>query len=148
MTIIPDLARAVLDVRLVPDLEPEGAAAAIRRRLDEVGLGQVEVTMLDSYPWAKSDPTSGVAGAMRASYERLGRRAKPFPMAPWCAPFYVFDRILGIPWASGGLGHSGGAHAPDEFATVEGLKEHIIGVAEFCLAAAELVPVRQPEAVG
>ena len=35
-------------------------------------------------------------------------------MAPWCAPFYVFDRILGIPWVTGGVGHSGGAHAPDE----------------------------------
>ena len=148
MTIIPDRARAVLDVRLVPGLEPETAAGAVRRRLDEVGLGHVDVTMLDSYPWAKSDPASGVAAAMRASYERLGRRAMPFPMAPWCAPFYVFDRILGIPWASGGLGHSGGAHAPDEFATVEGLKEHIVGVAEFCLAAAELVPVREPQVVG
>jgi len=52
-------------------------------------------------------------------------------MAPWCAPFHVFDRVLGIPWASGGLGYSTGAHGPDEFASVEGLKEHILGVAEF-----------------
>jgi acetylornithine deacetylase/succinyl-diaminopimelate desuccinylase-like protein len=66
-------------------------------------------------------------------------------MAPWCAPFYIFDRILGIPWASGGLGYSGGAHAPDEFITVEGLKEHILGVAEFCLAFAKLAPVPAAE---
>jgi acetylornithine deacetylase/succinyl-diaminopimelate desuccinylase-like protein len=142
MTIIPDRARAVLDVRLVPDLEPEGAARAVRERLDEAGFGFVDVDMLDSYPWAKSDPHSPVGAAMRSSYERMGRRALPYPMAPWCAPFYVFDRILGIPWASGGLGHSGGAHAPDEFATVDGLREHIVGVAEFCLAFADLSPVR------
>lgn len=138
MTIIPDRARAVLDVRLVPDLEPESAARAIRERLDEAGFPFVDVEMLDSYPWAKAEPDNGVARAMRASYERLGHRVLPYPMAPWCAPFYIFDRILGIPWATGGLGHSGGAHAPDEFATVEGLKEHILGVAEFALAYAEL----------
>jgi acetylornithine deacetylase/succinyl-diaminopimelate desuccinylase-like protein len=148
MTIIPDRARAVLDVRLVPDLEPESAVKMLRERLDEAGFPFVEVEMLDSYPWAKSEPDSAVARAMRVSYERLGRQVLPYPMAPWCAPFYIFDRILGIPWASGGLGHSGGAHAPDEFVSVEGLKEHIMGVAEFCLAAADLVPVRKPEAVG
>jgi acetylornithine deacetylase/succinyl-diaminopimelate desuccinylase-like protein len=148
MTIIPDRARAVLDVRLVPDLEPDSAVRTIRERLDEAGFPFVEVEMLDSYPWAKAEPDSAVARAMRASYERVGRQVLPYPMAPWCAPFYIFDRILEIPWVTGGLGHSGGAHAPDEFASVEGLKEHIVGVAEFCLAAAELVPVRQPEAVG
>jgi acetylornithine deacetylase/succinyl-diaminopimelate desuccinylase-like protein len=148
MTIIPDRARAVLDVRLVPDLEPESAVRAIRERLDEVGFPFVDVDMLDSYPWAKAEPDSAVARAMRSSYERLGRRVLPYPMAPWCAPFYIFDRLLGIPWVTGGLGHSGGAHAPDEFATVEGLKEHIMGVAEFCLAAADLVPVREQEVVG
>jgi acetylornithine deacetylase/succinyl-diaminopimelate desuccinylase-like protein len=148
MTIIPDRARAVLDVRLVPDLEPESAVTTIRERLDEAGFGFVDVEMLDSYPWAKSEPDSSVARAMRSSYERLGHRVLPYPMAPWCAPFYIFDRILGIPWATGGLGHSGGAHAPDEFATVEGLKEHIKGVAEFCLAYTEpaLVPAGEREA--
>jgi acetylornithine deacetylase/succinyl-diaminopimelate desuccinylase-like protein len=137
MTIIPDRARAVLDVRLVPDLEPESAARAIRERLDEAGFPFVDVDMLDSYPWAKSRPDTAVARAMRTSYERVGHRVLPYPMAPWCAPFYIFDRILGIPWVTGGVGHSGGAHAPDEFATVEGLKDHILGVAEFCLAYAE-----------
>jgi len=131
------VARAVLDVRLVPDLEPDGATAAIRDHLDEQGFGMVEVKQLDSYPWSKADPDNAVAGAMRASYARLGRRPLPYPMAPWCAPFYVFDRILGLPWATGGLGYSNGAHGPDEFATVDGLKEHILGVAEFLLAFAD-----------
>jgi acetylornithine deacetylase/succinyl-diaminopimelate desuccinylase-like protein len=136
-TIMPDRARALLDVRLVPDLDPPGALAAIREHLDRAGLGHVEARETSSYLWAKADPGSAVARAMRVSYERLGRRALPYPMAPWCAPFHVFDRILRIPWASGGLGYSGGAHGPDEFASVEGLKEHVLGVAEFLLAFAE-----------
>jgi acetylornithine deacetylase/succinyl-diaminopimelate desuccinylase-like protein len=137
-TIIPNLARAVLDVRLVPDLEPESAAAAIREHLDRVGYPHVEVRQLDSYPWGKSDPGSVVGRAMRRSYERAGARTLPWPMAPWCAPFYLFDRALGIPWVAGGLGHSGGAHGPDEFATVDGLRQHIVGAAEFLVAMAEM----------
>jgi acetylornithine deacetylase/succinyl-diaminopimelate desuccinylase-like protein len=147
MTIIPGRARAVLDVRLVPDLEPDGAAEAVREHLDAAGLQHVELRMLDSYPWGKADPTSAVARAMRASYEAVGVRVLPYPMAPWCAPFYVFDRILGIPWVTGGVGHSGGAHAPDEFASVDGLRQHIVAAAEFLLSFAEVGATERAEAV-
>ena len=75
----------------------------------------VDVRVTDEYPWAKAPPASAVAAAFRRSYGALRVRTVPYPLAPWCAPFYVFDRILGLPWASGGLGHSGGAHGPDEF---------------------------------
>jgi acetylornithine deacetylase/succinyl-diaminopimelate desuccinylase-like protein len=137
-TIIPSSARAVLDVRLVPDMDVEEARGAIEDHLREAGLGHVELRMLDSYPWGKAAPGSLVERAMRTSYERGGKRPVGYPLAPWCAPFYVFDRILDVPWVSGGLGYSGGAHGPDEFATVAGLREHIIGAAEFLLAYAEL----------
>jgi acetylornithine deacetylase/succinyl-diaminopimelate desuccinylase-like protein len=136
-TIIPHRARAVLDVRLVPDLEVETAAASIRDHLDAAGFPHVQVRLLDSYPWGKADPGSAVGRAMRTSYERAGVRPLPWPMAPWCAPFYLFDRALGIPWVAGGLGHSGGAHGPDEFATVDGLRQHIVGAAEFLVDFAE-----------
>ena len=58
-------------------------------------------------------------------------------MAPWCAPYFVFDRILGLPWAAGGVGHGGGAHGPDEYASMDGIRQHIEGVAAFLLAYAE-----------
>jgi acetylornithine deacetylase/succinyl-diaminopimelate desuccinylase-like protein len=54
----------------------------------------------------------------------------------WCAPYYAFDRILGLPWAAGGVGHAAGAHGPDESATLAGLQEHVVGAAAFLLAYA------------
>jgi acetylornithine deacetylase/succinyl-diaminopimelate desuccinylase-like protein len=96
------------------------------------------VRLLDAYPWAKASPGNRSEAAMRASYRALGRTALPYPLAPWCAPYFVFDRILGLPWASGGVGHAAGAHGPDEYATLAGLREHIVGAAAFLLAYAGL----------
>jgi acetylornithine deacetylase/succinyl-diaminopimelate desuccinylase-like protein len=135
-TIIPSEARAVLDIRLVPTMDADEVAAAVRRHLDRHGFGHVEARALDRYPWAKAPSGNAVALAIQESYRALGRTWQHYPLAPWCAPYYVFDRILGIPWASGGVGHAAGAHGPDEYATLEGLKEHIVGMAAFLSAYA------------
>ena len=136
-TIVPSRAEARVDIRLVGG-DPEAAAGAVRRHLDDHGFGHVQVRLLDAYPWAKAPPGNRSELAMRASYQALGRSTLPYPLAPWCAPYYVFDRILGLPWASGGVGHAAGAHGPDEYATLAGLEEHIVGAAAFLLAYADL----------
>jgi acetylornithine deacetylase/succinyl-diaminopimelate desuccinylase-like protein len=136
-TIVPSRAVARVDIRLVPGGgDPEAAAASVRRHLDDHGFGHVEVRMLESYPWAKAPPGNRTELALRASYRALGRRPLPYPLAPWCAPYFVFDRVLGLPWAAGGVGHAAGAHGPDEYATLAGLQEHVVGAAAFLLAYA------------
>jgi acetylornithine deacetylase/succinyl-diaminopimelate desuccinylase-like protein len=92
--------------------------------------------MLDSYPWARSTPGNPVARAIEASYRALDVVCLPYPMAPWCAPYFVFDRVLGLPWAAGGVGHGHGAHGPNEYVSVDGLKRHIVGVGAFLFAYA------------
>ncbi|MDF2743413.1 MAG: hypothetical protein K0S88_4789, partial [Actinomycetia bacterium] len=136
-TITPSRAEARVDIRLVGG-DPEQAAAAVRRHLADHGFGHVQVSLHDAYPWAKAEPGNRSELAMRASYQALGRTSLPYPLAPWCAPYFVFDRILGLPWASGGVGHAAGAHGPDEYATLAGLEEHIVGAAAFLLAYAGL----------
>jgi acetylornithine deacetylase/succinyl-diaminopimelate desuccinylase-like protein len=37
-----------------------------------------------------------------------------------------------------GFGHAAGAHGPDEYATLAGLQEHIVGAAAFLLVYADL----------
>ncbi len=135
-TIMPSRARARVDVRLVPPLDPATAAAAVRHHLDDHGFGHVELRVMDAYPPAKAPARSGVAAAMRSAYDLLGLSPLPYPLAPWCAPYHVFDRVLELEWVVGGAGHAAGAHGPDEYAAVDGLREHIVSAAAFLLAYA------------
>ena len=48
----------------------------------------------------------------------------------------MFDRVLELEWVAGGAGHAAGAHGPDEYAAVDGLREHIVSAAAFLLAYA------------
>jgi acetylornithine deacetylase/succinyl-diaminopimelate desuccinylase-like protein len=48
-----------------------------------------------------------------------------YPVAPWWAPYFLFERTLRLPFAVGGAGHAGRAHAADEYASIEGIREHM-----------------------
>jgi acetylornithine deacetylase/succinyl-diaminopimelate desuccinylase-like protein len=50
--------------------------------------------------------------------ERLGARPAVAAQAPWWGPYFLY----GAPFASGGLGRSDGAHGPDEWCEVDGLR--------------------------
>ena len=59
-----------------------------------------------------------------------GRRGEAFagkpriwPTSGGSVPFYVFNRILGLPFTMGGVGHSDLAHSPNEYMVVEGNKK-------------------------
>ena len=62
---------------------------------------------------------------MIESQRDAGPPPRVWPSGRWWAPFYLFDDALGIPFASGGAGHAGGAPAADEYATIEGLRAHM-----------------------
>jgi acetylornithine deacetylase/succinyl-diaminopimelate desuccinylase-like protein len=50
---------------------------------------------------------------------------------PWSSPYYLFDRLLGLPYVIFGMGHGGGAHAPNEYCSVKGLRDYEKSVATF-----------------
>ena len=84
-------------------------AEAVHAHLRATGHHRIEVEVRDHYPWAKSPADNPVARAMHASYDDLGLSFLPYPLAPWCAPYFVLDRILELPWACGGAGDRVGA---------------------------------------
>src|SRR3989442_7240484 len=51
-------------------------------------------------------------------------------------PAFAFDQYLKLPWVATGLGHGSRAHAPNEYASIEGMKRFIAGEASLVYAAA------------
>jgi acetylornithine deacetylase/succinyl-diaminopimelate desuccinylase-like protein len=145
-TILPHKAVAKLDLRLVPDMKATEALAALEKHLDKRGFGDVEVRMTGGY-----DPTSTAADAplIRAQVSVLRRGGIDPVMWPRNAgswPGYVFTGDpLRLPAGHFGLGHGGGAHAPDEYYVIESSNPKIQGfdgaVKSFVEYLAELATV-------
>jgi acetylornithine deacetylase/succinyl-diaminopimelate desuccinylase-like protein len=123
-TIIPHEASAIVDIRVPYGLGLEEVAEAARDAIHDVAP-EVSVEVFELCPASRTSSTSHVAKAMVASHTGMGAEPLVWPVAPWWAPLHLFEQELEVPFASGGAGHSGRAHAADEFATVAGLRQHM-----------------------
>jgi len=106
-TVVPGTARAGIDIRFD---DPVDLPA-----LDD----GVQLHVKGVYPAARSDPDSAPVRALAEALRRHGTEPQVRPVAPWWAPYHVFGDV---PFASGGPGSAGGAHGPDEWAEIEGLR--------------------------
>lgn len=122
-TILPRSATAKLDIRFGPNMEPEEVIEKFRKHLTQKGYDDIDVIVRDNYTWSKTDFKEEIVQKFIATYQEFGRIPEIWPMATWAAPYFVFSRILRIPVVSGGLGHGGRQHNPDEYMTVEGLRD-------------------------
>jgi acetylornithine deacetylase/succinyl-diaminopimelate desuccinylase-like protein len=123
-TIVPHEARAALDLRIPYGTDAESVVAGIERIVAEASP-EVAVEEVQLCPPSRTTPNSPVARAMVESQRDVGPPPQVWPSAPWWAPFYLFEQVLGLPFASGGAGHAGRAHAADEYATIAGLRSHM-----------------------
>jgi acetylornithine deacetylase/succinyl-diaminopimelate desuccinylase-like protein len=127
-TVLPTRAVAKLDLRLVPDMTYDGAVAALKAHLSKKGFGDIEVNPSGGY-----DPTSTAADAPiilaeTAVYKRSGLDPILWPRNAGSYPGYVFTGDpLRLPAAHFGLGHGGGAHAPDEYFVIESTNPRMRG---------------------
>jgi acetylornithine deacetylase/succinyl-diaminopimelate desuccinylase-like protein len=122
-TVLPRSASAKLDIRFGPNMEPEEVIEKFEKHLIQKGYDDIEVTVRDNYTWSKTDFKEEIVQKFLAAYGDHGRNPEIWPMATWAAPYFVFSRILRMPVVSGGLGHGGRQHNPDEYMTVEGLRD-------------------------
>jgi acetylornithine deacetylase/succinyl-diaminopimelate desuccinylase-like protein len=132
-TLLPHEARAKVDIRMVPNMRPERMVQLFRDHLARHGYAdKVDLFVEDAYPPAKT----GLAGnpatqALVKTYRDLGYEPEIWPHLAGSAPFYLFTEVLKIPTAMGGLGHGGRAHSPNEYVTLEGMKQYEESVASF-----------------
>ena len=115
-TVLPCLASAKVDFRLVPDQHPDILLDQLRKHLDANGFTDIEMSCLGKEPPARTDPDhpflKQVSELATAVY---GIPMAIVPMVGGSGPNYPFVHDLGLPVATAGLGYPGGrVHAPNE----------------------------------
>jgi acetylornithine deacetylase/succinyl-diaminopimelate desuccinylase-like protein len=123
-TIVPHEATAALDLRIPYGTDIESVVAGIEYIVAQAAP-EVVVKGVQFCPPSRTTAGSPVAHAMVESQRDVGPPPQVWPSAPWWAPFYLFEQVLELPFASGGAGHASRAHAADEYATIAGLRTHM-----------------------
>ena len=127
-TVLPARAVAKLDLRLVPDMTYDGAIAALKAHLAKRGFGDIEVNPSGGYDPTSTSADASVIRAEMAVYKRAGLDPFLWPRNAGSYPGYVFTgKPLELPAAHFGLGHGGGAHAPDEYFVIESSNPKVQG---------------------
>jgi acetylornithine deacetylase/succinyl-diaminopimelate desuccinylase-like protein len=127
-TVLPHRAVAKLDLRLVPDMTFDGAVAALKAHLAKRGFGDIEVNPSGGYDPTSTSADTGLIRAEFAVYQRAGLDPILWPRNAGSYPGYLFTtRPLALPAGHFGLGHGGGAHAPDEYFVVESSSPKVSG---------------------
>jgi len=128
-TVLPSMAMARLDFRLVPDLTPQIVAMLLREHLDVRGFKDIEVIELGSAPLAKSSAESRVARATTESaVEIYGVPPIVYPMDPSSGPVGAVCGTTSppVPVASFGTSYSGSnPHGPDEHIRLDDFMQSI-----------------------
>ena len=127
-TVLPNRAVAKLDLRLVPNMTYAGAIEALKAHLAKQGFGDIEVNPTGGYDPTDTPSDAALIQAMLAIYKRSNINALLAPRLAGSYPGYVFtgDPIR-LPAGHFGMGHGGGAHAPDEYYVIESSNPNFVG---------------------
>ena len=127
-TILPHRAVAKIDMRLVPDMKFDDAIAALKAHLAKRGFGDIEVNVTGGYDPTSTPASASLIQSQIAVLKRAGIDPVLWPRNAGSYPGYIFTSAP-LKLASGhfGLGHGGGAHAPDEYYVIESAKPNVQG---------------------
>ena len=127
-TVLPHRAVAKIDMRLVPGMRKDDAVAALRAHLAGRGYGDIEVNVSGGYDATSTPVDARLVQAQLAVLGRAGLDPALWPRSAGSWPGYVFtDPPLGLAAGHFGLGHGGGAHAPDEYYLIESTNPKVQG---------------------
>jgi acetylornithine deacetylase/succinyl-diaminopimelate desuccinylase-like protein len=118
-TILPHVATARLDTRLVPDQTPDAQLALIQKHLAAKGFTDVNVRKISGYPPAQTSVEAPLVQAVLGVFNKYKATPSVMPRLAGSAPYYVFTDRLKLPLVAGAVGHGSGAHAPDEYMVIE-----------------------------
>ncbi len=128
-TILPHRAVAKIDMRLVPDMTAKGTLELLKAHLAKRGFGDIEVNMTGGYDPTQTPPDSKLVQGMIAAYRTAGVEPLLWPRLAGSWPGVTFTGPpLRLPAGQYGLGHGGGAHAPDEYWVIESANPKVAGI--------------------
>jgi acetylornithine deacetylase/succinyl-diaminopimelate desuccinylase-like protein len=115
-TVLPAVASAKVDFRLVPNQTPEQVLIGLRNHLDAEGFSDVEITFMSGEHPARTDPDHPfIALVARTAEPVYGKPMQLVPMVGGSGPNYPFIHYLRVPIATAGIAYPGTrAHAPNE----------------------------------
>lgn len=121
-TVLPAVASAKVDFRLVPNLTPEIVLDLLRKHLDRHGFSDIEVKFLGGYRAEISDVNSPmVKAAERAAQRTYGQSPVRVLLSPGSGPMYSLSSFIGgVPVVCAGIAHPDSrAHSPNENAILQ-----------------------------
>ncbi|MFQ6045498.1 MAG: M20/M25/M40 family metallo-hydrolase, partial [Gemmatimonadales bacterium] len=128
-TILPHRAAAKIDMRLVPDMTAAGTLELLKAHLARHGFGDIEVNMTGGYDPTETSPDSRLVQAEIAAYRAAGIEPLLWPRLAGSWPGVTFTGDpLRLAAGQYGLGHGGGAHAPDEYFVIESTNPNVAGL--------------------
>jgi acetylornithine deacetylase/succinyl-diaminopimelate desuccinylase-like protein len=136
-TVLPCSAFANLDIRLVPDMEPEDTRTKIINFIQRTAP-EAKFDLEMGYKWAKMSPSHPYVKAQIEVMSTTGKEIQIWPMITGSAPFYIFQDKFDMPFIVGGLGHGSRVHSPNEYAFLES-KTGAGGIVDFEISMARLL---------
>lgn len=115
-TTIPNYAKAKLDFRLPPGMNPDHVETSLRQHLDERGFQDVHIQRLIALQGARTSPDTAIVQATRdAIRHTYGIEPILYPFMPASGPMYDLCQAQGTPAVTFGAGHAGdNVHGVDE----------------------------------
>ncbi|MDP2872106.1 MAG: M20/M25/M40 family metallo-hydrolase [Bacillota bacterium] len=139
-TVLPKVASAKLDFRLVPKQDPQRVLASLRDHLRRQGCGDFEVIVHGAEPAGRTSLNAPIAKVLiETAREAYGVEPSVSPTQAGSGPMHWLVDELGIPTGSIGVGwHRANNHAPDESIRVDDYFENMRHVALLLVRFAEV----------
>ncbi len=115
-TVLPSVAQAKMDFRLVPNQDPVKLAEKLRQHLVRHGFADVEVNLQAENPAARTPIDAPIAKiAARAGREVFHKEPVTLVTSAASGPMHYFTNTLGLPTVAIGCNHAkSNTHAPNE----------------------------------
>ncbi|WP_462413197.1 M20/M25/M40 family metallo-hydrolase [Neobacillus sp. Marseille-QA0830] len=136
-TVLPSVAKAKIDFRLVSEQDPDEILRLLRKHLDKHGFADIEVVPLKGQRAALTNLEDPLVQKVVSSAEKFfDKKPQVMRSQAGTGPMYTLCQKFGIPAVGFGVGHAGSQnHAPNENIFIddfiEGIKFAALVIHEF-----------------